>query len=47
VSTINKQEGGIAEKVICREVGISDATFYSLKAKYGGMEASDIARYRD
>lgn len=34
-------------KDICREFGISDATFYNWKAKYGGMEASDVVRYRD
>jgi putative transposase len=47
VSAIKKQESGVAVKDICREFGISDATFYNWKAKYGGMEASDIARYRD
>ena len=47
VSAIKKQEGGMTVKDICREFGISDATFYNWKAKYGGMEASDIARYRD
>lgn len=47
VSAIKKQESGMAVKDICREFGISDATFYNWKAKYGGMEASDIARYRD
>ena len=47
VSAIKKQETGMAVKDICREFGISDATFYNWKAKYGGMEASDIARYRD
>jgi putative transposase len=34
-------------KDICREFGISDATFYNWKAKYGGIEALDIARFRD
>jgi putative transposase len=47
VSAIKKQESGVAVKDICREFGISDATFYNWKAKYGGMDASDIARYRD
>lgn len=47
VFAIKKQESGMAVKDICREFGISDATFYNWKAKYGGMEASDIARYRD
>ncbi len=36
VAAIKKQEGGIAVKDICRELGISDATFYNWKARYGG-----------
>ena len=32
---------------MCRELGISDATYYVLKSKYGGMEASDVKRLRD
>jgi len=44
---IKKQESGIAVKEITRELGISDATFYNWKAKYGGMEASDIAKMRE
>jgi putative transposase len=47
VSAIKQQEAGVAVKDICRELGISDATFYNWKAKYGGMEASDIARLRE
>ena len=47
VAAIKKQEAGIAVKDICRELGISDATFYNWKAKYGGMQASDITKMRD
>jgi len=47
VAAIKKQESGIAVKDICRELGISDATFYNWKAKYGGMEATDIARMKE
>lgn len=47
VAAIKKQEAGISVKEICREIGISDATFYNWKARYGGMEASDVARLRD
>lgn len=47
VTAIKKQENGIAVKEICRELGISDATFYNWKAKYGGMEASDVTRLRE
>ena len=47
VAAIKKQENGIAVKDICRELGISDATFYNWKAKYGGMEASDVGKMRE
>ena len=47
VAAIKKQENGMAVKDICRELGISDATFYNWKAKYGGMEASDVAKMRE
>lgn len=47
VAAIKKQEGGIAVKDLCREIGISDATFYNWKAKYGGMEASDVKRMKE
>ncbi len=47
VSALKKQESGIAVKDISRELGISEATFYNWKAKYGGMEASDVKRLKD
>jgi len=47
VSALKKQEAGMAVKDICREAGISDATFYNWKAKYGGMEAADVKRLKD
>lgn len=47
LAAIKKQEAGIAVKEICRELGISEATFYNWKSKYGGMQASDISRLRD
>lgn len=47
VSAIKKQESGIPVKEISREIGISEATFYNWKAKYGGMEVNDVARLRE
>ena len=32
---------------MCREHGISDATYYTWKSKFGGMEASDIRRLKE
>jgi putative transposase len=46
VSAIKKQEGGISVKDICRELGISEPTFYNWKAKFGGMSVSDAQRLR-
>ncbi len=47
VATLKRQEGGVSTKEICRELGISEATFYNWKSKYGGMEASDVKRMKD
>jgi putative transposase len=47
VSALKKQEAGILVKDISRELGISEATFYNWKAKYGGMEASDVAKMKE
>lgn len=47
VSTLKRQKAGIPTREICRELGISEATFYNWKSKYGGMEASDVKRLKD
>ena len=47
VSILKQQEAGMPTKEICREHGISEATFYNWKSKYGGMEASDVKRLKD
>lgn len=47
VSILKQVEGGRTAKDVCREHGISEATYYNWKAKYGGMEASDVRRLRD
>lgn len=47
VSALKKQESGIPTKEVCRELGISEATFYNWKSKYGGMEASDVKRLKE
>lgn len=47
VAAIKKQESGIAVKDISRELGISEATFYNWKAKFGGMDASDVAKLKE
>lgn len=47
IKVLNEVEGGRQVKDICREYGISDATYYNWKSKYGGMTASDIRRLKD
>lgn len=48
IITILKQgEAGLKVKDLCREHGISDATYYNWKAKYGGLEASDLKRLKE
>ena len=47
VSILHQQEAGKPVKEISREHGISDATFYNWKAKYGGMELSDVKKMKD
>jgi putative transposase len=43
---IKEQEAGLPTAELCRKHGLSPATFYKLKAKYGGMELSDTKRLR-
>ena len=40
VAILNEPDAGIQVKDICRKHGISDATYYNWKSKYGGMSAS-------
>ena len=47
IESLRRAESGTAVKDICRELGISSATFYQWRSKYGGMEASDLKRLRD
>ena len=42
VSALKRVESGVAVKDICRELGVSPATFYQWRSKYGGLEASDL-----
>lgn len=47
IGILKEVEAGRLVKDVCRERGISDATYYQWKSKYGGMEASDIRRLRE
>nr|CAA64812.1 unnamed protein product [Sinorhizobium meliloti] len=41
IAVLKEQEAGAKVANLCRKHGISDATFYNWKAKYGGMEVSE------
>jgi len=43
---IKEQETGMPTAEVCRRHGLSPATFYKLKSKYGGMEVSEAARLK-
>jgi putative transposase len=47
VSILKQQESGVKVADICREHGISDQTFYKWKAKYGGMDSSELKRVKE
>jgi putative transposase len=44
---LKQSEAGIPVADICREYGVSAASFYKWKAKYGGMDASMMKRLRE
>ena len=46
ISILREQEAGRPTAEVCRKHGISGATFYKWKAKFGGMEVSDARRLK-
>ncbi len=47
LSILKQQETGLKVSDICREYGISPATFYNWKSKYSGMDASQLKKLKD
>ena len=47
VSILKQGDAGVPVKDLCRQTGISTATYYLWKSKYGGMEASDLRRVKE
>ena len=45
-SILKEAEAGNLVKDVCRKHGISDATYYNWKSKYGGMTVSDLKRMK-
>jgi len=46
VAILREQEAGVATADLCRKHGVSSATFYKWKAKYGGLDVSDAKRLK-
>ena len=46
IGMIKEQEAGMPTAEVCRRHGLSPATFYKLKSKYGGMEVSEAKRLK-
>ncbi len=46
IRILQEAESGVKTADLCRKYGMSDATFYNWKAKYGGMSVSEARRLR-
>jgi putative transposase len=46
IGVLKEAEAGIPITELCRKYGISDATYYNWKARYGGMTTSEMRRLR-
>ncbi len=46
IAVLKEHAAGIAVAELCRKHGISDATFYTWRKRYGGMEVSDARRLK-
>jgi putative transposase len=47
MATLKRSEAGEAVPELCRELGISSATFYKWRSRFGGMDVSMIARMKE
>ena len=47
LSILKQAENGLSVPVLCREHGMSSATFYKWRSKYGGMDASMVRRMNE
>ena len=47
MDVLKRVDAGLAVPEVCRELGISTATFYKWRAKYGGMDTSMMARMKE
>ena len=47
VSILSEADAGLKVQEVCRKHGISPATYYKWKSKYGGLSASELKRIKD
>ena len=47
MDALKRVDAGLAVPDVCRELGISSATFYKWRTKYGGMDTSMMARMKE
>jgi putative transposase len=47
IGYLKQVEAGIPLKEMCRKVGVSEATFYNWRAKFGGMDVTDAKRLKE
>lgn len=47
IGYLKQAEAGLGVKDICRKAGISEATFYNWRAKFGGMDVADAKRLKE
>ena len=47
MDALKRVDAGLAVPDACRELGISSTTFYKWRAKYGGLEASELKRVNE
>lgn len=46
IGILREQEAGVATAEVCRRHGVSSATFYKWKAKFGGLDVSEVRRLK-
>ena len=46
IAILKEHQAGLSAQDLCRKYGVSDATFYKWRSKYGGMDVSDAKRLR-
>ena len=46
IGILKQHQAGLGAKELCRKYGISDATFYNWRSRYGGMDVSDARKLK-